>query len=874
MSTESCVLDAVAQGRISQEDADEALARYADNMKRFRPEVARDELAKQMAIAGAEKQRRDLLGAKAKARMISDVMSYRTPSDGHDMAEAMYSLWEGFGHAGYAGVKQLHEAYLGLIHAKMADVLNAYPRTAASGRRRQTVSFKELRKASFGEKADPKAAALYQAFADASEWARQKRNELGGATPKREDWGLPQSHNEAAVARAFGGKTPDEARSNWVNYTSQNLNWEKMHDSLTGEFFPPDLPEDRKRSILGHVWNTIVTGGDINLKPSMALTGRGSIATQRTDHRFLVFKDAEAASEYNRQFGTGDEFTQMMDHLHSMASDIAIMDRFGPNPSGMLEYMKQMLRLEGAREATGESHRLRGVKPENAQIAVKKACDILDAFFEQYRGDAPARNKLALAGSIARNVATGALLGSSAIPHLASNWFIQTLARYAGGIPFTKVIPELVRAFGNSSHEEMLRAGLDVENGLFHVGAGAQQLGKWQKIANWSKWLPDRTTHWFGLTPIVEANKGAFNRGMMATLADLHKTDWNNLPERIRSKMQGYGLRERDWRVMQTAKLYTPAVGSAPWLRSIEIMDAGGPQDAARHEQILQAYGRTSLDPTNDAKEAARVAEEVGLKMLTYMQGEREIAVPSNSMRARARIFGSTEAGTLRGEFWRSFGLFKGFIGSFMVSQLHTMWSQMARGLWRGAAYAATMAIGMTLGGMLSLQLKQAKSGKDTLPMNPLMKTGIVTWVRAALTGGSFGIFGDFLASEHSSFGVGPLETLAGPVAEWPLEGIAGGVDLTKNVFAGTTREPLATTLANSAIKFARGNTPFLSTGWPVQAAYNRIVLDRLQRMVDRDAVHKQRLQQERLLRETGQHSWWRPGEALPDRFPAYTPSR
>ena len=879
---EAYIRDLVAQSKITPEDAEAILERYRDNLMRMAPKRAATEAERVRLIAEAEKARRDMLGEKAKKQLIKDVMSYRTPHGAKDMIEAMYSLWEGFGHAGYPGVKQLHEAYLGLMHAKMADVLNAYSRTFVSGARRQTVSMDELRKASFGEKADPKAVALYRSFADTAEWARQKRNELGGMTPKREDWGLPQSHDEAAVARAFGGKTPNEARANWVKYINERLDWSKMYDTTTGELFekpghnggpPLELLPERKQAILGHVWDTIVTGGEINMRPSLALRGRGSIATQRADHRFLVFKDAKSASEYNREFGTGDEFTQMMEHLHSMAADLAIMHRFGPNPAGMVEFMKQMLTEQRAKAEVGQPHQLRKIDHNNAKNKVDHANDILDGFFEQYRGDRPERNKLALAGTIMRNVVTSALLGSSAIPHATSNWLIQSFARYAGGIPAARVIPQLLRAFAHSSHEEMLRAGLDVENGLFNVGSGARQLGKMQKIANWSRWLPDRTTHWFGLTPIVEANKGAFFRGMMAHLADMQKIDWRDLPERIRSKLEGYGLRERDWRVIQTAKLHTPAVGSAPWLRPPEVMDAGGATDAARHEQILQAYGRTSLDPTRDAQEAAKIAEDVGLKMLTYMHGEREIAVPANSMRARARIYGNSDAGKWWGQFRRSFGLFKGFIGSFMVSQIHTIVAEAARGLAKGARYAAAVFIGMTLGGMVSLQLKQARSGKDFLPMNPLTSSGFVTWLRAILTGGSFGIFGDFLASERSSFGVGPLETLAGPVAGILVSLFSGSLEEIKNRYAQKKKEPLTVTGANAAVKFLRGNTPFLSTGWPVMAAYNRM-LDQVMRMYDPNAIHRQRLEEEHLRNDTGQHFTWRPGQIAPDRLPRLTPSR
>ena len=69
---------------------------------------------------------------------------------------------------------------------------------------------------------------------------------------------------------------------------------------------------------------------------------------------------------------------------------------------------------------------------------MQDAAHILDCFFEQYRGEPPSHNWKALAGRIAGNVATSSLLGSSAIPHLASNWLIQSFARGAGGIPFMK----------------------------------------------------------------------------------------------------------------------------------------------------------------------------------------------------------------------------------------------------------------------------------------------------------------------------------------------------------------------------------------------------------------------------------------------------
>ena len=834
--------------------------------------MTREQIA--AAVVDAEKKRRLLLTAKAKDAVLRDVMSYRTPFGAPNMREAMYNLWEGFGHAGYPAARGLHEAYTGVVNSKMADVLENFRRTAISGRRINKPMMKELRKASFGEATTPEAKALYGAIDTAQEWTRMKANEFGTAIPKRKDYGMPQSHNEAAVAGAFGNrKDPRAAKAAWIAYVNPMLDWGKMFDPITGELFPANLSDARKTSILAHIWNNIITGGEFYRTPSMQRRGRGSVAAQHGEHRFLVFKDADSASRYNREFGKGDEFIQTVEHLHGMAADIALMHRFGPNPAGMVEYLKQVLDLERAKAEVGLPHMLGAdVNNRNARAKVQRAQQLLDNFYSQYRGDRPASNALSLASDVARNVVTSALLGSSVIPHLASNWLIQTFARKAGGIPYAKVIPQLLRAFGPSSHAEMLRAGLDIENGMFSIGNGAHQMSRLQRAVNWTKWLPDRTVTWFGLHPLVEANKGAYFRGMMGELADVQKTPWGSLPERIKSKLQGYGLRERDWRVIQMAQPYEPAIGSAPWLRPIEVMALG--DDPARASNVLDAYGRTNLaiDPARDQKEAKAIADDIAIRMWGYMHSEREIAVPSNSMRARARIYGNSERGTLPGEIRRQFGLFKSFIGSFMVSQVHSIWAEAARNKSRGAAYAAALVIGMTLGGLVSLQLKQLRAGKDMLNMNPFTARGVATWARALLTGGSFGIFGDFIASTHSSYGVGPLETLAGPIVEWPLAATEGIIDTIRELNAGTLRQPIGTTAANFGIKFARGSTPLLSTGWPVMALYNRI-LDQLSYFADRNAYHKFQMQKERLRRETGQGIYWEPGHMWPSRWPVIAPS-
>jgi hypothetical protein len=396
-------------------------------------------------------------------------------------------------------------------------------------------------------------------------------------------------------------------------------------------------------------------------------------------------------------------------------------------------------------------------------------------------------------------------------------------------------------------------------------------MGALQKAARWSRWFPDRVTHLTGLIPVVEANKAAFMRGMMSYLNDLKGTDWAALPDRVRNKMTGYGLDERDWKIMQMARPYTPSIGSANWLRPNEVVALGTerPEDVLRTAgfgDLINQPGQNSPGLNIAAAERAQnIAYNTALKMLTYMHGEREVAVPQSSMWVRAKLLGSTHPGTFWGEMARSAGMFKGFIGSMMLTQMQAMQRELIGNRYKGAAYIASFFIVMSLMGMVSLQLGQIATGKDMLPFN------LGTWLRAILKSGSFGIFGDFVASDVSSFGRGILETGAGPAIMLPLDMLQGSFDLIRNTFSGRNHKPWNEIVSDRLQTFLRSNTPILSTAWPVRAAYDRIVLHQLQYLMDREAHYKQAQHAQRTFAETGQHFWWDPTEMLPHRMPRLT---
>ena len=134
-------------------------------------------------------------------------------------------------------------------------------------------------------------------------------------------------------------------------------------------------------------------------------------------------------------------------------------------------------------------------------------------------------------------------------------------------------------------------------------------------------------------------------------------------------------------------------------------------------------------------------------------------------------------------------------------------------------------------------------------------KEGLDTWKHAFMSSGALGIYGDFIASETSSYGHHLAETLAGPV----VTGLDDLAHLGEH---------------NGGVKFLRNNTPVASTLWATKAAFNRLLLDQLQYIDNPKAHQEMRAQEMRIRRDTNQGYWWRPGAMTPDRLPEFTMGR
>lgn len=809
----------------------------------------------------AERQRRTGLAAAAAKQIAADVRGYRGPDGRPDIVSAIGRLFENVGHTGYGSVRGRFNALFGGALSEMGDALHTFGRDPVTLRRRNAVVLDDVARAAFGEAADPKAKAFYEAWLKPNEKLRQLFNAAGGAIGWRDDWGLPQGHDAGAVLRA--------GFDAWRAYIEPRLDWDRMARPATDTPIAPAERED----VLRHVWRSIVMDGWNTREPSAAGGGTGALATTRNDPRFLVMKNANAWLDYNKQFGTGNVFDTMMRHTQGLSRDVAAMQRLGPNPGATVQWLKQIIDQEGARYAAGDATTYkpglvaRAGNALGADGALGKSViggqRLVDSLYEMARGSGTPHSLLDEGLTMFRNLQTSAKLGSAVALHATVNPVLLSTALAHYGLPVRNLIGDVAKSFAGAAAHEIASAGMIVNDAMHSLEQGARQAGAMSRAAKWTEWLPTTTLHYSGLEGGVAALRRAWWWGASSGVAGELGKAWGEINPRLRRNLlEGFGLTERDWRIMQAAKLYQPS-GQSAFLRFQDIRDAGTDETGAL--RIGDVIGHDAGDP-DGAVAIAQAAESTSMKYLEMLHSAMEFAVPSSRWRSGVALQAGTRPGTIARSVLQSFAMFKGFIGSATVSYLEAMRHELANNKTTAAAAAGGLAIALTAMGTLALQLKTLSNGKDLLPMDPTSPEGRATLEHGLLTSGALGIFGDYLNADQSSYGHGFLSELAGP----QVTGLADSYDTARSVLHRGSKGEIGA----AAVKLLRNNTPVLSTHWALRAAYNRILLDQLQYLADPKAHQSMRAIESRVQKDTGQDFWWRPGDLAPSRFPQMTPSR
>ncbi|UUL83454.1 hypothetical protein [Sphingomonas qomolangmaensis] len=813
MSLGNCIPGMVERGEIDAARGRRMSALFeqleTEFAKRMSPEAAAaqasEETLKQLVAQSALKKRQTMLQVSAQKRALADLGKFK----GESGYAGIRAMMDGDARAPYENIVRRAEAIDFQAQADLSDFIQRHRRDfLGQPKDREGVSdvVRELHGQSTG---NARSKVFADAVTDVFERLRQRFNAAGGNIGKLKGFGLTHTHDPLKVRRAGYAK--------WREDVLRELDTAAMRDPDTGG----KLTEERLSDVLRNTYEAIRTGGLIG-EAEATFAGELKLASTRADHREFVFRDGDAWMRYDAVYGTGAPFNAILGHIRGMASDIAALERFGPNPNATVRLL-----LDTVDRAEAASDKLRPGVVAGTSGGRERTERLWDYLQGRYNVPVLAEgwmerpSYIALKGvSGARDLLTASLLGSAPLSAI-SDINTQLMTRKLVGLPQTNVLAGYLRQLNPASSRDRklaIRLGLGMRDASRALLGLSRYYGETHGPQITSV-IADDVLRVSGLNKWTEAGQRAFGLDLLGELGDNRGLVFGKLPEKLRTGMERYGIDARQWEAIRTAP--PERLSGAEWVN-------------ARNVQDPEASGR----------------------LMDFVLGETSAAVQESSASARSFMIAGTRPGTLQGEFLRNSFQFKSFAFSLMMQQGQRM---AMLGPYRAAAYGGQFFVGMTLFGAAAIQLREIAKGRDPRPMDDEE-----FWADAALQGGGLGIFGDLIGSVSSD----RINSLAG-FALGPMYGLVNDTRsairtaLPNERDDGTVREGNP---GKAATRFAKRYTPGGNI-WYLRAAYERTILDRLAEETDPDYLNS-KFELEQWARDNGQEYWWAPGTEVPKRGP------
>ena len=719
--------------------------------------------------------------------------------------------------APYANVEGSAERIEFAMHRKIQGFLEKHSRNLL-GRIRNKADLDDVIRARHGQKIDNSdAQAFSDAIGEAFEAQRQRFNAAGGDIGHRADFGVPHAHDARRV-RAAGYEA-------WRAAIVREFDTGKMIDPLTGAAFT----ENGLEAALEASFETIRSDGLAGLGAAMP-GGAKKLANRRSDPRFFVFKDGDAWLRYNEKFGSNDAFTAINDHIRGMSHDIAMIERFGPNPDATVKWLTDQMARRSAQSADTSVHALNIPATERF---------LIDKMWKEVSGQnnipvlgGPIRSFAVKTVQGSRDLLTAALLGSSPLSAVTDANTIR-MARLFNGLSsgsVTNVVTEPLRIvlgylrqmnpLDAADRKLAIRLELGMRDKTQSMLGLNRYLGASQGPET-TKVIADTALRISGINKLTEAGQRSFGIDFLEELAEAGHAPFDKLRPGLRQALSNYGLDTAAWDVMRTSPMHKE--------RGREFMAADLIKDGA-------------------------IAE----RMMDMVLSETVAAVQTTTAHARAAL-SLGPSGSVGGEVGKNLFQFKTFTASIMHTQGQRI---LSRGVFFGAKYAVNFFIGMTVMGAVALQLRQLSKGQEMRPMD-----NAEFWVDASLQGGGVGIFGDLIGSFWNDRGQGLLGLAAGPLVGSVSDVGSRTANNLKAAF--DNKRTTETHIARDAVHVAQRYLPGSNT-WYAKLAYQRLILDQLSTIIDPDFPQASRRMEKRAHDQRTEY-YWNPGETAPERLPDFT---
>lgn len=363
---------------------------------------------------------------------------------------------------------------------------------------------------------DADAAALAAPIKEAFEALRTRWNTAGGSIKKLSDWGMPQSHDAAAIQRA--------GFNEWATFTTRRLDWERM-----------GIPAEERGQVLEKIFKSI-TGTpdlkeDVEWKQMVKSTRAQIFADKNSASRFLHFSDPEQWLEYQHKYGSKDIFGTILKHVRDMSDDIALVETLGPDPDTAFKKL-----------ATYVNERYK----QDGRIMSAPA----EKMFEVFRGKiGPENIKAARAMAAVRSVSATSRAGKILLSAL-TDIPISTMRALYSGLGSSRALRLGVRQVYNiltqGDAEKVARMGILSDAMLsFHRIAGRFEEDSY--VSKLTRVYSEFTFRATGLNRWTEGCKLGFAMEFSYAMGDLSKHGWKQLSQQMRNTLERYGLDKVGW---------------------------------------------------------------------------------------------------------------------------------------------------------------------------------------------------------------------------------------------------------------------------------------------------------------------------------------
>lgn len=810
MGFRDCVGRAAASGDLDRGRAERILREYDGAFAQFQKsmgytqaeiEAARHVVRKASAEA-AEKRRVTQLAATASRRLVNRMAEHRNIKQDVDPVDFLQKLVSAPRGAKGATLQGQYEAVRRTFRGELTEAILA-GRVNLLGMRRNRKLWNAVTREIFGESTgDARAKTIASSWARVAEMARTRANAAGMHIGKRADWGLPQFHNWHMIRKA--GPDLESAYAAWRDFILPRIDLDAMgRDWNDGIGFTPETIEPALRD----AFEKIRTDGYSARLPS-ARQG-SAMYNRRADHRFFKFRDAQAWSEYNGRFGSGnDVFRIMLGHLDDMAGEIASMEVLGPNPNHTFAFLK-----DAALQMSARSPNMLGLDKGKIGAAVAQE------MFDQFTGAAnvPLHAGFAKFGSATRQYLTSSHLGSAILASFG-DFNTNRVASAFAGFGQTGPVKMLFRlATSRALRREANDARLIFENAV-EVGHSVSRFELEDLHVETAARLADFTIRASGLGWLTEVQRQAQGLSVMNAAAKQIDKSFDQLDRRTRDYFSDFGITPRAWEDIRQAKVHETAKG-LKLLRSQEIEAVAGRDVADRYMEMIA--------------------------------GTQAFGVLQTDLYGKALVNMGTRPGSIPGEVVR-FGMqFKAWPVTYMVTHMSRALETAYRGrAGQALGYIGSLFIIMSLIGVVQNDLKALSKGQE-----PRDKKDPRTWIAGIAAGGGLGLISDFVFADQNRFGGTLGQTLAGP-------GVAFLSDIGAFTLGNAQQALLGeeTRIGPEFVNLLRRYTPGGSL-WYARLIYQREILDQLQMLVDPKA-HQQFRAEESRAEKLGTKFYWKPGRS------------